>query len=230
MSELEFEGNNCKHTNQIEGFCTGCGKCFEDFELQPQRPVVRSHSLYRPSMKFSIQDPMKVNDAAIMKILTPLNLKGYNSSLKNLLLTTTFKYRLKKEDKVIVALYHILKQVEFPIVISDLLKYSNLSKHKLLKIYRDTFEYVDRSRDYLRGIYERVKNFLVKRKIDHSGSFEIFYKLSDIHKCSDPKTLCLAYFLKVNKISSFIVKDIDEYDIYQVQNIRRKLKLSDLIE
>lgn len=225
---LSTDYDNCEHTTRVDGVCTGCGLCLEDVDLQHQVAVGAHPPHPHTPMKFIVKSPERINDAAITKILTALGLSKYKGVVRNLLLTTKFKSRMKKEDRVIVVAYHLLRLSGFPIVISDVLKFTSMSKYELLRAHRDTFAYVERSREYLRGVFERVDDFLHKKDFEHTGSLDGFCRLAEMHRCSDPKALCLAYFLELNKASTLILKGHDEYNIVQVDNIRRKLKSKDL--
>lgn len=175
-------------------------------------------------MKFHVRDPSKTNDPAIEKVLTALNLAAYRNVLRNLMNDARFTLRIKREDKVIVAAYHLLKLYGFPLVISDLLKFTTMTKYRLLKVHRDTFEYVNSTREYLLGIYERVEAFLAGLGLQHSGRPEIFFRLADTHKSADPKALCLAYFLESNKLSNLVLREHEDVNLVQIVHIRRKIR------
>jgi len=223
MGDCDY--SNCMHMDKTAaGVCTSCGLCCEDVDLK-HPTVTASHSQHAHTpMKFVVRNPDKINDTAITQVLTALNLTSYKSVVRDLLRTTKFKSRMKKEDKAIVVLYHLLKASGFPIVVSDILRFTSMTKYRLLKIHRDTFEYTKRSREYMMGIFERAACFLDKRGIRHTGTPDEFFKLSETYRCCDPKSLCLAYFLELSKVSNVILRGHDEYDIYQIDNIRRKLK------
>lgn len=216
--------DECRHENVKNDVCIGCGYCMDNVIFQS--PTIRIGSTYNPSipMKYLVKNLMKVNDEAIKKILVPLGLECYVTSVRDILNTTKFNCRLKKEDKVIVATYHILKSNQFPISLIDLLKFSSMSKWKLLKAHRDTFGFISQSSEYLFGIFNRVKSFLEKKNHPSIGSLEEYSNLHKVHINSDPKALCMSYFLEHNSLSTSIIKSSDEYDFYQIDNIRKKLR------
>lgn len=215
-SSIETKEIQCQHAKLTKGVCTSCGECIEEVEL------VNSYSEYErpsavPHMKYTVKNPAKQNLAAIKRILTPCSLDNYLYPVRDLLLTTEFKGRLKIEDKVILVLLHILKANSFPIAIHDLLKFTNIPKHRLLKVYRDTFKFSENSDEYLLGLYERTRVSLEQNGIGCKGNFEAFVKCFQLSKCSDPKLLEFAYFYESSNIPS---KDIIYYADYSKSQIR----------
>jgi hypothetical protein len=223
MESMAYEENSCNHKNRIDNICTYCGRCFDEIELQSPSTSL-SGTFNTQNMKYSFIDPLKVYDNAIMKILISLNLKSHLSSVKTLLLATKFRHKINNEDKAIVGIYHILKSEGFPIVMDDLTKYSRLSKYRLLKIHRDTFKFVGKSQEYLEGVFDRTKALFEKFKKCIFGNFNRFCKYSEEHKSTDPKSLCIAYFLEVNNIPTVELKKIGNFNIHQIRNIRAKIK------
>lgn len=220
---------DCAHADQINSICRDCGLCLDNECLQtPQKTILIRGSRFNVQMKHVFYNPEKINDSAINKILTPLNLTKYKSFVRNMLLDAKFNFRLKKEDKVIVTVYHLLKTLEFPIVIGDLFKFTSTSKYRLLKAHRDTFGYTGVGDEYLKGIFDRTSDLMRKRGLDAHASLEEFIILADKHRCADLKALCLSYFLESNNFSNMLFKDYDGCTVYQLENIRRKLKRSDI--
>lgn len=217
------EESECLHENLKDDICIDCGYCIDNIVLQS---TARSGYACKSSipMKYVVKNPMKVNDESIKKILIPLGLECYTNSVRDLLSTIKFNCRIKREDKVIVTIYHILKNNQFPIALIDLLKFSSMTKWKLLKVHRDVFGFISQSDEYLFGIFNRIMNFLDKNSHPNTGSFETYRNLHKMHINSDPKSLCMAYFLENNRLSTLIIKNNDEYDFYQVENIRKKLR------
>lgn len=224
------DSNSCEHHTTARGICTNCGMCLEESEFytatpMPARLAFRERPMInKVMMKHQVKDITKINDSAIRRILIPLNLQCHMNTLRQLLHTIEFKYKLKPEDKAIVAIYHILKSTEFPIATCDLLKYTNMSKFRMLKIHRDTFGYTHKSTGYLSNIYERAMAFFKDKGIEITGSFGRFCELAEDFRCSDPKSLCLAYLIDHNKIPNKMTEQIEELRAYQVKHIRRRFK------
>lgn len=212
----------CAHLVKKDGICTECGFCSENLEFRDQ--FTPTTSSYRIAGKFTLRDPTKLNEQSIKKILVPLNLERYTNIVKELLSTVKFSYKLSKEDKIVVIMYNVLKSNAFPISTTDLLKYSSMTKARLLKAHRDTFGFVESSREYLLGVFERTKSLLEVKSTEVTGSFNKFLELLDSNKNTDPHVLAIAYFFEENGIKDSILKDQEENLYYKVQNTRRKLK------
>lgn len=223
-SHLNEDDIECQHIQQNKGVCMDCGQCVELCEFRDSYTETHNY-VSQFHLKYSFKDPLKQYLSKIKKILLPLNLESYVHPVNNLLLKTEFKGRLSTEDKIILALLNISKMNSFPISIQDLMKYSNTSKYRLLKIYRDTFEFVEKSECYFQGIFERTMNSLKKNGIAiGDGVFEELFLLRDKFKSTNPKLLCIAYFYEKYNISSSKIKNIDEFKYAQVQYVRKKMR------
>lgn len=221
-TEIPAKEDDCMHINRRKGICIECGLCIDEMAFQEDyfQPV----SFTKTAGKYTVKNQLEINDYAIKKVIVPLQLECHTSAVKDLLLKTKFKLKVKKEDKVIVALYHILKTTGFPITYTDLLKYTSMSKSRLLKVHRDVFGFVERCPEYLHGIFERMKKLLEKNKLSSNGSFEYFRQLAEKNKSSDPECLCLAYLFEINSIKTGVIKDFYPDLFFKVQNVRRKIK------
>ncbi|KAM0680841.1 hypothetical protein GINT2_001115 [Glugoides intestinalis] len=214
--------DDCEHAVKKDGICIECGFCTDDLVFRDQfTPKAVS---CRIAGKFTLKDPMKINEQSIKKILVPLNLERYSSVVKELLHTVKFTYKLSKEDKILIIIFNILKSNGFPISTRDLLKYSSMTKARLLKAHRDTFGFSEPSKEYLLGVYERTKSFLESKSTPVTGSFGKFIELVEINKNTDPHILAIAYFFEKNGVKDSILKSHEENLYYKVQNTRRKLK------
>ena len=135
--------NNCNHNVLKKGVCVNCGECIDECEFKDTYTDKQSNNnIQYFLMKYLYKDPSKQFISKIKKILVPLNLESYINPVNELILKTHFKGRLKAEDKIILSLLYLLKMNSFPMSLDDLLKYSTTNKYRLLKIYRNTFEFI----------------------------------------------------------------------------------------
>lgn len=188
--------DDCDHNVLESGICIACGLCFDQTEYADPPFFKTNRTDYKNHTKYTVKNQFKHFNTAIQKILTPLNLESYKPRMIELLNTTKFTSRLSKEDKVLVALYHLLLQDGFPITVSDILLYTKMSKYRLLKAYRDTFEYNRLSVAYLRAIYYREFSFVTGLGIPTSFSFEDFAEYMNHHTSASPADLCVACMIK----------------------------------
>ena len=138
---------------------------------------------------------------AIKKIVELLNIKCFYQEIKYLVLQTKFNYKLNQIDKVIICTYHILKASDYPIIVSDFKPYTSLKKSKLLKIYRDSFQYVEKLNSYLFKIFERAMAFLKDLNIDSNLCESEFYKYTRLFHNANPYDICIVAAL--NKSNHF---------------------------
>lgn len=220
----QMESDICEHPDKEDSVCISCGMCFETQTYEDSWARSSSTFTPRPYMRYSIADTSRSFDAAIGKILVPLGLECYKTQIKSILGEKKFKSRLNKEDKIIVTLLHILKQHSFPILLSDLLKYSSISKSKILKAHRDTFGFLQRSEDYLRRTYERTLDFLGKLGVQAACTFEEYAESQKNHITSEPGAFCLAFVLEHACVPQRLIRTTTEYNLNQIKSIRRKLK------
>lgn len=214
---------SCEHKELSNGICTGCGLCIDTQEFQDSYTETTKFTPIS-QMKYSVKDPMKEHLSTIRRILIPLSLEGYLYQIRDLLLITSFTGRLKTEDKIILLILHFLKINSFPIALQDLLKYTNISKYRLLKIYRDTFSYTKNSPEYFHGIFDRTAEMLKKKGMGIAGNKEEYLSILENFKSTDPKLLCMAYLYEKNKIPLSKAISWDEYTYSQLQYVRKKLK------
>lgn len=225
-------GDECKHSNLNNGVCVDCGLCSDFIEFKDEY-TPRTTSFVQPShFKYSIKNTEKELQKVIDKILIPLNLQNYNLQIKNLLKTTKFKYKLKPEDKVVVILYNTLKSDSFPICVDDLLRFTSMKKHKLLKVHRDTFKYETRSEEYLRSIFNRAVNVMGnknERIINDSINEDLFSEFKIIQsafKETDPQFLCFAILFECLDFTKKGNETVDKIDLNlkKIGYIRRKIR------
>lgn len=219
-----MESDVCEHLDRKDNVCTLCGMCFESLNYEDSWAPSSNGFTPKPYMRYSITDSSRSFDAAIEKILVPLGLECYKAQVRSVLREKKFKSRLSKEDKIIVTLFHILKQYSFPILLPDLLKYSSISKFKILKAHRDAFGFQQCSEEYLRRTYERTLEFLRKLGIQAVCAFEKYVECQKSHITSEPGAFCLAFVLEYASVPQHQIQTTTEYNLNQIKNIRRKLK------
>lgn len=214
----------CNHRKDENNICMDCGLCLDSCLFQSTWTQISTKSLPRPHLKYCLDNNKSIIEKAINNLLIPLGIQSYKSQIESLLSCTTFTLRLKLEDKIIVILYHLLKQHAFPIALPDLLKYTSLSKYRILKAHRDTFKYERNNDEYLLGIFERTVSFIEKYDINITSNFGEYLVYQRKFISSEPKSFCLAFLLEKNKIKMSKLKNIEEYNIFQINFIRAKLK------
>lgn len=219
-----MDAEECGHQKINEGICLECGRCFEFFKLENEWTQITSSTACASQMKYIIKDSNKLLEKKIDKILIPLELISYKEQIKELFHIKVFKSRLKSEDKIIVIIYHLLKQNSFPISLSDLLPYTSLSKYKILKAHRDTFEFKKPTTEYLKGIYDRNVAFLKKYGVQSKCDLKRYLYFCEIFITVDPKALCLALLLECADGEIRKIKDTAEYNANQIKNIKRKIR------
>lgn len=219
-----MDSDFCEHLETKDGVCIHCGQCLESEKFENEWARATPSYTLGQHMRYAIKDQEKSMEKAALKILLPLRLESYKTQVQKILREKIFKTRLKPEDKVIVVLYHLLKEDSFPISLSDLLSYTTLTKYKVLKAHRDAFGFQKITNEYLRGIFDRTVSFLSKFDIKVSCKFEKFLFFTRTFVSSDPKALCLALLLEYTESGYQKIKDTTEYNIQQIRNIRRKIR------
>lgn len=223
---VEEKLNLCKHEHLNKGVCIECGECLEICEFRDSYTEKSNTNFQQFCMRYLSRDPAKQNLSKIKKILIPLNLESYLHPVNDLILKTNFKGRLKIEDKIILSLLYLLKMNSFPLSLQDLLKFTTTGKYRLMKIYRNTFEFIEKSNAYFRGIYERTIDTLSKIGIRATEEdYNAFLSLIDKFKSTSPRLLCLAYFYEKYKIPVIkAVRQSDEFKYTQIQYVRKKIQ------
>jgi hypothetical protein len=222
--------DECIHSKIESKVCLECGLCMENIDYQPEYSSKTTSFVPRRFLRYSIQNGNRAINESIDKVLIPLSLGHYKKQINEMVKATKFAFRLKTVDKIVLSLYNLLKNHSFPISISDLLKYTTLKKHKFLKIYRSTFSFIQSDKSYLLGIYERTKHFITnynisnKTKVEINASFEEYWSIQQLLVQSDPKDVCLAYFLRNHRKVKEITKISDEYNNFKINHIKSKIK------
>ena len=180
----------CTHDVLEDGVCTLCGICSVEEAYVDEHAGKFTGT--ETNHRYSVKSQFLGFEQAIKKILVPLQLESLRLPLIELLNTVSFKFKLSKEDKVAVGLYHLLISDGFPITASDILAYTRLDKYRLLKIHRDSFARESRTADYLRAIFDRSAAFIGQHGIEAALSFEDFLDTRNTFASADPSDLCLA--------------------------------------
>lgn len=217
----------CEHPIKEDGVCISCG-IVEENEQFDDSLFFRTISISKnyKSYKYSVKNQFKNYDAYISKILVPLRLENYREPIKKIIQNKKFNVRLSFENKIIVTLYHLLKQDDFPITIHDLLVYTNMPRSKILKAHRDSFEYKITSDNYLYGIYERSVDLLRRQGFTSTVPFEMFKEYYEQNTTCDPKALCVVCILE-NSNLPYALTDLkigSQSFVERIKNIRKKIR------
>lgn len=189
--------SDCIHKNLDNNICIECGYCFDNVEYLSDRFTPHtniSKNVTASNYKHVVKNQFRKYDSVIMKILVPLQLESYKSQLIQRLNITKFKMKLSNEDKVIVSLYHILKFDGFPIILSDLLKFTKLTKSRFLKICRANFSYIP-NKSYFKAIYDRTLSIISSYGITTTLEFHEYLKYRELNTSTEPYPLCFALMI-----------------------------------
>lgn len=218
----------CGHQIRKNGICTACGLCSSNSVFADAPVMSTSKTSCAVGQRYAVKNQFKHYDCVIDKILAALRLECYKPMLKMLLNTNVFKIRLSMMDRAIVALYHLLKLNDFPITVADLLQYTPMSKFRLLRAHRDSFEYEEPSNAYLRAIYDREAAQLEEMGIQSHGSFEDFLRYKTRNISADAADVCdaclLAHASTPNAFKSFKIASRSRKE--KVRKMLKKMKMA----
>lgn len=195
-----MEIEECTHVHTEDGVCTGCGLCTTDAPLAREAPCHRSTgtSCFLP-IRYAVRDKLRALKSTIQKILVPLGMCGYESAILREMGCVKFDIRLNSEDKVLVVLYHVLREEGFPVALDDLLRFSRLGRCRFLKAHRECFSFLEETREYLEAIYWRTAEFVKKYGMLPEVPVDGFLEVRKRHLSSGASDVCLAAMLTMRK-------------------------------
>jgi hypothetical protein len=144
----------CTHSVLIDGYCTSCG-------LQ-QESIILCHS-YLTAIPTTLLSNKHVH--LLTKILHGMNISDHKYIILQEFATKKFVSRLSIRDKMLLCIYKSLRSIDYPIVYSDIEKYSKDIKSKWFKEYK----HIPYTKIYISNLVER-----------YSGSYMNSYK--DVYK------------------------------------------------
>ncbi|ORD93139.1 hypothetical protein ECANGB1_1012 [Enterospora canceri] len=141
-------------------------------------------------------------------MLRNFNMVMLEESVLNTVRGMKFKARLSANDRILLILYDKCKMENIPLLIDDILKYSNLKKEKLLRIHRDEFEYKKKETSLLMSSFNRAADYATNNYNMKVGiQFEEAFGKKDQFVNTNFYKLCLVMILAEERNKSKAMKE-----------------------
>ena len=202
----------CSHTNTKDGYCTSCG--FQIKEATDYQHIVSMdhlntfYSIQNYSLSFQnlySTNTISKNDILLDKLISNFNIFYYKNQIKNELKIKKFKSRLSPLNKYLLVIYKILRDDSFPILFSDIVKYSSNIKKYWFKEYK----FIPYTEEYIRNVLDRIiskkeleneNNCEFRDEIKYENNFAIKFKYTSKYENELKDVICKLCSYEIEKI------------------------------
>jgi hypothetical protein len=148
--------------------------------------------LHTGKMRYAVMDGSKRYDTQLSAMLGMLGAGGYEAEIRELLLGKKYKGRLSESDKVLSAVFYVLRRNSHPIDYQDVVPYTHRTKKEFIKIIMREYDFSGVNEEYLLNLLSRAREYLRTMKFERRVEFEVFKRVVETNRSFSPHVICIA--------------------------------------